>query len=68
MDIRCMKSRAAEKMKFLSKEEFQYFDVCFTLEENDNKNIVKIKNNNNTHKNKQKKPTSIYVKTFKYLT
>lgn len=43
MDIRCMKSRAAEKMKFLSKEEFQYFDVCFTLEGNYNKNIVKIK-------------------------
>lgn len=29
---RCMKSRAAEKVKILSQEEFQYFDIGFIFE------------------------------------
>lgn len=32
MDIRCMKRKAAEKVKFLTHEKFQYFDVGFIFE------------------------------------
>lgn len=32
MDIICMKSRAAEKVKFLSQEKFQHFHAGFIFE------------------------------------